>query len=78
MLSAEGAVFQYKCDNYYAPGAEGAVAWNDPALAIDWRLPATDVILSEKTAATPSSVRQPCCRPTSRPHNPSNRLFSTQ
>ncbi len=53
VLSAEGAVFQYKCDNYYAPGAEGAVAWNDPALAIDWRLPATDVILSEKDSRHP-------------------------
>ena len=53
VLSAEGAVFQYKCDNYLCPGAEGAVAWNDPALAIDWRLPATDVILSEKDSRHP-------------------------
>ncbi len=41
-------VFQYKCDNFYAPQAEGALAWNDPDLHIDWRLPETDVILSEK------------------------------
>ena len=41
-------VFQYKCDNYYAPQSEGAVAWNDPALGIDWRIPEASVILSEK------------------------------
>lgn len=41
-------VFQYKCDNFYAPQAEGALAWNDPDLHIDWCLPEADVILSEK------------------------------
>ena len=41
-------VFQYKCDNFYAPQAEGALAWNDPDLHIDWRLPEANVILSEK------------------------------
>lgn len=41
-------VFQYKCDNFYAPQSEGAVAWNDPALGIDWRIPEASVILSEK------------------------------
>ena len=42
------AIFQYKCDNFYAPQSEGAVAWNDPDLAIDWRIPAADVMLSDK------------------------------
>lgn len=42
------AVFQYKCDNFYHPEAEGAIAWNDPQLAIDWQLPVSDVLLSEK------------------------------
>lgn len=41
-------VFQYKCDNYYAPQSEGALAWDDPDLGIDWRIPADKVILSEK------------------------------
>ena len=41
-------VFQYKCDNFYAPQREGALAWDDPDLAIDWRIPADRVILSEK------------------------------
>ena len=40
VLSTE-AVFQYKCDNFYAPESEGALAWDDPDLAIDWRLPAS-------------------------------------
>lgn len=41
-------IFQYKCDNFYAPQSEGAIAWNDPALGIDWRIPADKVVLSEK------------------------------
>ena len=45
---SEEVVFQYKCDNFYCPSAEGALAWNDPDLAIDWRIPAEAVILSEK------------------------------
>lgn len=45
---SEEVVFQYKCDNFYAPASEGAVAWDDPDLGIDWRIPADKVILSEK------------------------------
>lgn len=45
---SEQAVFQYKCDNYYAPECEGGIAWDDPALGIDWRVPAEHVILSAK------------------------------
>lgn len=47
------ARFQYKCDNFYAPGQEGAIAWNDPDLAIDWKLPASEVLLSEKDSRHP-------------------------
>ena len=50
---SEKAVFQYKCDNYYAPQSEGAIAWNDPAIGIDWRIPADKVILSAKDMAHP-------------------------
>ena len=50
---SEEAVFQYKCDNFYAPGEEGAIAWNDPALEIDWGLPADAVLLSEKDKRHP-------------------------
>jgi len=50
---SEEAVFQYKCDNLYAPESEGAIAWDDPALGIDWRIPASDIILSEKDRCHP-------------------------
>jgi dTDP-4-dehydrorhamnose 3,5-epimerase len=45
---SEEAVFQYKCDYPYAPESEGAIAWNDPALGIDWQIPEADILLSEK------------------------------
>ena len=45
---SEEAVFQYKCDNFYNKESEGSVAWNDVELAIDWRIPAEKVLLSEK------------------------------
>lgn len=45
---SEEAVFQYKCDNFYCKESEGSVAWNDPDLAIDWRIPADKILLSEK------------------------------
>lgn len=45
---SEEAVFQYKCDRYYDPSSEAAITWNDPALGIDWGVPASDIILSEK------------------------------
>ncbi len=45
---SETAVFQYKCDNYYAPDYEGGILWSDPSLGIDWKLPEKDIILSDK------------------------------
>ncbi len=53
VLSGE-ALFQYKCDNPYAPQSEGGIAWNDPAIGIDWRLPADAVRLSEKDRQHPT------------------------
>ncbi len=41
-------IFQYKCDNFYAPQCEGAIAWDDPDLGIDWGVPADRVLLSAK------------------------------
>lgn len=53
VLSDE-VVFQYKCDEFYAPQSEGALAWDDPDLAIDWRIPADKVLLSEKDRHHPN------------------------
>ena len=50
---SERAVFQYKCDNYYAPQAESAIAWDDPVLGIDWKLDPGDIILSDKDRKHP-------------------------
>lgn len=52
VLSDE-VLFQYKCDNYYAPQSEGGILWNDPSLQIDWRIPTDKVILSEKDTKHP-------------------------
>lgn len=53
VLSPE-AVFQYKCDAPYVPAMEGAIAWDDPALGIDWRIRREEVLLSEKDAHHPT------------------------
>lgn len=50
---SETAVFQYKCDNFYAPQSEGAIAWDDPDLAIDWQIPQDKIILSKKDSNHP-------------------------
>lgn len=47
------AVFQYKCDNFYAPQADGGVDLRDGALGIDWRIPVDRAILSEKDLRHP-------------------------
>lgn len=47
------AVFQYKCDNYYAPQADGGISIVDPSLGIDWRIPTEKALLSEKDTKHP-------------------------
>mgnify|MGYP003296028180 CR=1 FL=1 len=45
---SETAVFQYKCDNFYAPQADCGISIMDEDLGIDWRIPTEKAILSEK------------------------------
>lgn len=53
LVLEDDTLFQYKCDNYYAPEAEGSLRWNDPDLAIDWGIAPEEVILSEKDSVAP-------------------------
>ena len=53
VVLSQQAVFQYKCDEFYHPEAEGAIAWNDPTINIDWQIPAEDIILSAKDKSHP-------------------------
>lgn len=50
---SETAVFQYKCDNYYAPQSEGGISILDTGLGIDWHLPQEAALLSEKDTRHP-------------------------
>lgn len=45
---SETAVFQYKCDNFYTPEADGGISIKDESLGIDWQIPTENAILSEK------------------------------
>lgn len=53
---SEEVVFQYKCDNFYDPQSEGAIAWDDPDLGIDWRIPMDKVLLSKKDERHPRLI----------------------
>ena len=52
VLSDE-AVFTYKCDNVHMPSAERGIIFNDPDLAIDWRIDMSKALLSEKDRKHP-------------------------
>ena len=48
VVLSETAVFQYKCDNFYAPQADGGISILDNSLSIDWKIPTDKALLSEK------------------------------
>lgn len=50
---SETAVFQYKCDEFYHPEADGGISILDDSLGIDWRIPTEHAILSEKDTKHP-------------------------
>lgn len=47
------AIFSYKCDNLYDKQAEGGIIYNDPTLAIDWKVPVGEMIVSDKDLLLP-------------------------
>jgi dTDP-4-dehydrorhamnose 3,5-epimerase len=53
VVLSETAVFTYKVDNYYAPQAERSIRFDDPAIGIEWPVPANKLILSGRDRATP-------------------------
>ena len=50
---SDTAVFQYKCDNYYCPEADGGISIVDPSLGIDWGIALDEAILSDKDRRYP-------------------------
>ncbi len=54
VVLSEQAVFFYKCDNYYNKAAEGGLIYNDPDLSIDWQLPSSELLLSQKDTILPT------------------------
>ena len=50
---SETAVFQYKCDNFYAPQADGGISILDDSLGIEWRIPTDNALLSDKDTKHP-------------------------
>jgi dTDP-4-dehydrorhamnose 3,5-epimerase len=53
LVTSESADFLYKTTDYYAPGSEGSVRWDDPALAIAWPSTVPTPLLAAKDAAAP-------------------------
>ncbi len=54
VVLSESALFAYKVDSYYAPECDRGLAYDDPALGIDWRLPAEQLKLSAKDRQQPT------------------------
>jgi dTDP-4-dehydrorhamnose 3,5-epimerase len=48
LVLSETALFQYKCDSFYAPASEGGLAWDDPDIGIEWPIDRQEILLSEK------------------------------
>ncbi len=53
VVLSDTADFQYKCTTFYAPAHERSIAWDDPAIGIDWPLGGATPLLSPKDAAAP-------------------------
>ena len=53
VVLTEEVIFQYKCDNFYAPQADGGISIKDDSLGIDWIIPIQNAVLSEKDTKHP-------------------------
>lgn len=54
VVLSDTALFAYKCDNFYNKESEGGIIYNDKDLNIDWQLPETELLLSEKDKILPT------------------------
>lgn len=66
---SETAVFQYKCDNFYAPDADGGISIKDESLGIDWKIPVDNANLSEK------DIRHVCLKDFDSPFDYNTNLY---
>lgn len=66
---SETAVFQYKCDNFYHPEADGGISITDESLEIDWKIPVEKAILSEK------DIKHVCLKEFDSPFDDSMNLY---
>lgn len=53
VVLSETAIFQYKVDNYYSKEHEAGILFSDPKLNIDWQIPESELVLSEKDKVLP-------------------------
>lgn len=51
VVLSEAAIFSYKVDNWYAPEHDSGIIWNDPEICVDWHIPISEVLLSDKDKA---------------------------
>lgn len=54
VVLSDTAIFSYKCDNFYNKSSEGGIIYNDKTLNIDWRLPESELLVSEKDSILPT------------------------
>ncbi len=54
LVLSKTAIFCYKCDNFYNKESEAGILCTDPSLKIDWKLPESKLILSEKDRVQPA------------------------
>lgn len=69
---SETAIFQYKCDNFYAPESDGGISIKDEGLGINWRIPIEHALLSEK------DIKHVCLKEFDSPFDYNTNLYSIE